>query len=303
MLEDPRAVALADNFAGQWWHFRDLDIHKPDRSIYKEADPSLLADMREETKRFFEFVLKEDRPLVDFLSADYTFINQRLARHYGISGVKGNHFRKVSLEGTPRRGVWSQGGILTVTSYPNYTSPVLRGAWILENLIGLAPPPPPDNIPSLPGTDGNPDPGDLRTSLALHRENPDCASCHDIMDPFGLAMEHFDAVGGLRSLEARKRLSEETLFDGSVIRDPIDLARYFEEQRSDDFILNMARKLSIYAAGRGLDWKDEAAVARIADFARERDARFSALIQGVINEFAPMAEPVSFTSNDRPSHP
>lgn len=303
MLEDPRSVALADNFAGQWWHTRDLEIHQPDRSIYEDADPSLLADMREETRRFFEHVLKEDRPLLDFLTADYSFINKRLARHYGIHGVEGNGFRKVSLADTLRRGVWSQGGILTVTSYPNYTSPVLRGAWVLDNLIGLSPPPPPDNIPSLPGTDGNPDPGDLRASLALHRENPDCASCHDIMDPIGLAMEHFDAVGGLRSVEERKRLSEETLFDGTVIRDPVDLARYFEEQRSEDFILNVARKLSIYAAGRGLDWKDEAAVERVARYTRDHEYRFSALIHGVVNEFAPIAEPVTFSSVGTHSRP
>lgn len=297
MLEDPRSVALADNFAGQWWHLRDLEIHQPDRSIYENADRALLEDMQEETKRFFQYVLKEDRPLLDFLTADYTFINERLARHYGVSGVEGGNFRKVSLADTPRRGVWAQSGILTATSYPNYTSPVLRGAWILDNLLGLSPPPPPDNIPSLPGTDGNPDPSNLRASLALHRENPDCASCHDIMDPIGLALEHFDAVGGLRSLEERKKLSEETLFDGTVIRDPIDMARYFEEQRSSDFLLNVARKLSIYAAGRGLDWKDEAAIERVASHTRERDFRFSALINGVVNEFAPIAKPyrLSFT--------
>lgn len=303
MLADPNAAALAENFAGQWWRFRDLDIHRPDAAVYKHADDQLLAAMREETRRFFVHVLENDRPLLDFINADYTFVNEPLAKHYGLKGVSGQHFRKVSLEGTPRRGVWTQGGILTVTSYPNHTSPVLRGQWILENLIGLAPPPPPDNIPSLPGTEGKPDPSDLRASLALHRENPDCASCHDIMDPFGLALEHFDGVGGLRSVAERKGLSAETLFDGTVIRDPVDLARYFGEQRSDDFVRNVGRKLSIYAAGRGLDWQDQAALERIAEKTHEQGNRFSALVLSVVNEFAPTPKPASFTSLSSTSQP
>jgi len=296
MLQDPKAAALAENFAGQWWQTRDLSIHEPDPAVYEGADDTLLDAMREETRRFFVHVLEEDRPLPEILSADYTFLNERLARHYGIEGVKGKHFRKVSLEGTLRRGVWSQGGILTLTSYPNHTSPVLRGQWILENLIGLSPPPPPDNIPSLPGTDGKPDADDLRASLAIHRENSSCASCHDIMDPLGLALEHFDGVGGLRSLEERKRLSEETLFDGEVIRDPIDLARYFETKRSVDFLRNAARKLAIYASGRGLEWRDEAALDRMVAYTRGRGDRFSAMIEAAVNEFAPLPKDVSIAS-------
>jgi len=296
MLADPKAEALAENFAGQWWRFRDLDIHRPDQAVYKTANRSLLNAMREETRRFFIHVLENDRPLLDFLNADYTFVNEQLAKHYGLKEVKGRHFRKVSLAGTPRRGVWTQGGILTVTSYPNHTSPVIRGQWILENLIGLAPPPPPDNIPSLPDTEGKPDAANLRANLALHRENPNCASCHDIMDPFGLALEHFDGVGGLRSVAERKELSEETLFDGTVIRDPVDLARYFEEQRSDDFVRNVGRKLSIYASGRGLDWQDDAALQRIADTTSEQGFRFSALVLSVVNEFAPMPKSAMLSS-------
>jgi hypothetical protein len=298
MLRDPRSTALAENFAGQWWHTRDLDIHKPDRSIYEQADRALLDDMYEETRRFFQYILEEDRPLLDFLSADYTFVNARLARHYGIQGVKGDAFQKISLEGSPRRGVWTQGGILTVTSYPNYTSPVLRGQWILENLIGLAPPPPPDNIPSLPGTDGKPDPSDLRASLAAHRDDPDCASCHNIMDPFGLTLEHFDAVGGLRSLEERKKLVPEKLFDGEVIGDPVELADYFATHRSEDFVRNITRKLAIYAAGRGLNWQDEAALERAARYTQEQDYRFSALIRGLVNEFAPLTKPTKVATID-----
>lgn len=295
MLADPKASALAANFAAQWWRFRDLEIHRPDTTVYADADSSLLRSMREETHRFFEYVMANDRPVLDFLNADYTFVDERLAKHYGLEGVKGGRFQKVSLAGTSRRGVWTQGSILTVTSYPNHTSPVLRGQWILENLIGLSPPPPPDNIPSLPGTEGKPDPGDLRASLAQHRENPNCASCHDIMDPFGLAMEHFDGVGVLRSVAERKKLSVETLFDGTQIADPVDLARYFQEQRSEDFVRNVARKLSIYAAGRGLDWQDYAALMRIAEDTRSQEYRFSALIQGVVKEFAPVPKPRSIT--------
>lgn len=296
MLQDPKAVALADNFAGQWWRFRDLDIHKPDTSVYQAGNKELLASMKEETKRFFLHVLKEDRSLLDFLNADYTFVDKRLAKHYGLKGVQGDAFQKVSIAETPRRGVWSQAGILTVTSYPNHTSPVLRGQWILENIMGLSPPPPPDNIPSLPGTEGAPDPSDLRASLALHRDNPDCASCHNIMDPFGLTLEHYDGVGRLRSRDERAQLSPETLFDGTEIYDPVDLAQYFEASRSDDFVLNLARKLSIYAAGRGLDWRDEAALQRIADQTENQDYRFSALVHAVAIEFAPAAKSASLTS-------
>ncbi|MEM6883534.1 MAG: DUF1592 domain-containing protein [Verrucomicrobiota bacterium] len=293
MLADPKAVALAENFAGQWWSFRDLSFHKPDTEVYQGGDRELMRAMQQETRQFFTYVLKNDRPLLDFLGADYSFVNQRLARHYGIEGVEGKHFRKVSLQGTMRRGVWSQGGILTVTSHPNHTSPVLRGHWILENLIGLSPPPPPDNIPSLPGTEGKPDPADLRDSLAQHRENPDCASCHNIMDPIGLALEHFDGIGELRDESERQALKGETLFDGAVIKDPVDLATYFQERRSEDFVRNIARKLSTYAAGRGLDWQDEAALERITRQTRSQDYRFSALIQAVVNEFAPLPERAS----------
>ncbi len=288
MLADPKAIALAQNFAGQWWRIRDLEVHQPDLSIYKNANRKLLQAMREETEQFFMYVLEHDRPVLDFLNADYTFANQLLAEHYGISGVRGADFRKVSIADTPRRGVWAQGGVLTVSSYPNHTSPVLRGQWILENLIGLAPPPPPDNIPSLPNTEGRPDPSDLRVSLAQHRANPNCASCHDIMDPFGLALEHFDGVGRLRSPKERKELTEETLFDGARIASPIELAQYFEQQRSGDFVRNVAGKLAIYAAGRGLDWRDDAALQRIADATAAQDFRFSALVQAVVKEFAPL---------------
>ncbi|MGC6425105.1 MAG: DUF1592 domain-containing protein [Lentimonas sp.] len=296
MLKDPKATALAENFAGQWWRLRDLEFHRPDRSLYENASPELLVAMKEETERMFVHILQEDRPLQEFLTADYTFINERLAKHYGIPKVKGKQFRKVSLADTPRRGIWSQAGILTVTSYPNYTSPVLRGQWILENIVGLAPPPPPDNIPSLPGTEGKPEPSDLRASLALHRDNPDCASCHNIMDPFGLALEHYDAVGGLRDLEERKKITNEELFDGTEITGPADLATYFAETRSDDFIKNLAHKLAIYASGRGLDWRDEAAIQRIAEQTGDAGYTFSAMITAVANEFAPLREVASLKS-------
>lgn len=293
MLKDPKARALAENFAGQWWQFRDLVLLKPDTAVYESADPNLLRAMQEETRRLFAYVAHEDRSVLEFLNADYSFLNERLARHYGISGVTGTNFRKVSLTATPRRGIWSHGSVLTVTSYPNHTSPVLRGQWILENLIGLAPPPPPDNIPSLPGTEGDPAPEDLRASLAVHRENPDCASCHDIMDPFGLALEHFDGVGGLRSIEARKLLSDEVLFDGVTISKPLELAAYFEHQRSEDFVATMVRKMATYASGRGLSWKDASTIRSIVESARDSDYQFSSLVYGVIKQFAPDGEMVT----------
>ena len=297
MLKDTKATALAKNFAGQWWRLRDLDNHQPDREIYKTASPKLLAAMRKETEHMFVHVLQKNRPLLDFLTADYTFVNELLAKHYDIPEVKGTEFRKVSLKDTPRRGIWSQAAILTVTSYPNYTSPVLRGQWILENIVGLAPPPPPDNIPSLPDTDGKPDPSDLRASLALHRENPDCASCHNIMDPFGLALEHYDAIGGLRELDERKKISTEELFDGTEITEPADLAAYFVEERSDDFVKNLAHKLAIYASGRGLNWRDEAAIQRIAKHTSDADYSFTAMVEAVANEFAPVRKAVSMSDS------
>lgn len=295
MLADPKAEAFADNFAGQWWRFRDLDIHTPDTTVLQNSSPELLADMREETRRFFLELMQRDGSLLDMLSADYSYINQRLAKHYGISGVEGEDFRKVSLQSTQRRGIWSQASVLTVTSHPNHTSPVLRGQWVLENLIGLSPPPPPDNVPSLPGTEGKPNPADLRASLALHRENPDCASCHNTMDPIGLALETYDGIGALRSKQERDLLSPETLFDGFEVREPADLAEYFESRRRDDFVLNMARKLSIYASGRGLNWQDEAVLQRIVGQTRGEDYRFSALVEFVVEAFAPVPNSIKLT--------
>lgn len=301
MLADHRAHRLATHFAAQWWRYQDLSIHRPDDKTYPDFDKELGAAMQEETRRFFEHLIAVDGSLLDILDADYTFVNQRLARHYGLEGVEGPRFRQVSLEGLPRRGVWSHASVLTVTSHPTTTSPVLRGQWVLENLVGLAPPPPPDNVPSLPEKAAE-SPENLRASLTAHRRDPACASCHDIMDPIGLSLEHFDGIGRWRPDEERATVGTETFFDGAEISDPLDLARYLREERTENFLRNLAHKFAIYASGRGLDWRDEAALERITAYVKAHDHRLSALITAVSLEFAPTGSPLA-SASPAPSAP
>ncbi len=286
MLADPKARALTENFAAQWLEFRDLPQHWADGKVYEGFNGSVKWSMRRETERFVSDLIENDRSLLLLLDADYTFADQRLAEFYGLPD-KPKGFQKVSLADTPRRGIWSQGSVLTVTSHPRRTSPVKRGKWILENLLGLSPPPPPNNVPSLKETGDGPAPASLRESMAQHRDNPDCRSCHAIMDPFGLALETYNGVGQWRSEKELAEVRPETVFDGTTLNSPVDLARYLVEEHREDFIQNVARKLTIYATGRGVTWRDRAALERITAATAATDYRFSALVKAIVFEYAP----------------
>jgi hypothetical protein len=199
MLSDPRAEALARNFSGQWLELRKLEEAVPDQRSFPNFDRSLRDSLRRETELFFESILRDDRPISELLTADYTFLNERVARHYGIRGVYGDRFRRVSMTDESRRGLLGHGSVLTVTSYGNRTSPVLRGVWILDNMLGSPPPPPPPDVPDLEETGEGGQVLSMRERMAKHRSNPTCASCHAVMDPLGLSLENFDATGGWRA--------------------------------------------------------------------------------------------------------
>ncbi|MES2605498.1 MAG: DUF1592 domain-containing protein, partial [Pseudomonadota bacterium] len=246
MLADPRAHALVENFAGQWLYLRNLDLHQPDRAIFPQYDVRLQQAMKQETELFFSYVVNQNRSILEFLDADYTFLNQRLAEHYGIDGVKGTAFRKVALPAdSPRGGLLGQGSILTVTSYGNHTSVVKRGKWILENLLASAPPPPPPDVPALK-TSQNGKALNAREQMAMHRADPVCASCHVKMDPMGFALEQFDAVGGYRTHDAGQLVDvASTMPDGTQFTGMNGLKDVLLAQ-SDEFVLAFTERLLTY---------------------------------------------------------
>jgi hypothetical protein len=283
MLADPRADAFITNFAGQWLFLRNLDAAVPVQSIFPDFDDGLRQSFRRETELFFDSIVREDRSAFDLLRANYTFLNERLAKHYGIANVKGNYFRRVTLDNTsPRNGLLGQGAILTVTSYPDRTSPVVRGKWILENLLGTPPPPPLPNVPPLKPTNNEGAVLSMRQRMEQHRANPVCASCHAMMDPLGLSLENFDAVGTWRTLgesstaiDARGRAPDGTTFEGPTgLRDML--------LQSDRFVPTLTEKMLTYALGRGLEYADMPAVRAIVRDAAKNDYRVSALIAGIV---------------------
>jgi hypothetical protein len=285
MLADERARSLVTNFAVQWLHLRGLESVTPDLRRFIDFDDNLRQSFRQETELFFESVLREDRSVTDLLSADYTFLNERLAKHYGIPHVYGSQFRRVSFAGDPDRqrgGLLRQGSLLAVTSYATRTSPVIRGNWILANLVGAPPPPPPPNVPAL---DDNVISASLpiRARLAAHREKPACAGCHNLMDPVGFALENFDAVGRWRTVEEHIPVDASGgLPDGSTFTGVGGLERALL-QRPELFAGTLAEKLLIFALGRGVESSDAPAVREIVRRARADHYRFSALILGIVN--------------------
>jgi hypothetical protein len=287
MLADPRADAFVANFAGQWLYLRNLEAVIPVQSLFPNFDDTLREGLRRETELFFASVLREDRSVLELLNADYTFVNERVARHYGLPNVKGSHFRRVQLPvGSPRRGLLGHGSVLSVTSRADRTSPVVRGAWILENLLGAEPPPPPANVPPLEATNVTDGAGtvlSLRERLTAHRENPTCASCHLPMDSLGFALEGFDATGRWRAIDELGSPIDAsgTLPDGRTFQS-------FDEFRStllhsELFRLVLAEKLLTYALGRGLEPHDMPAVRAIVRGAARDEHRFSQFILGVVN--------------------
>ena len=282
MLRNPRARAFTENFAGQWLQLRLLPLADPDNERFPGFSEALREDMQRETESFFEYIVVQDRPVMDFLTADYTFVNERLARHYGMPGIVGPEFRKVSLAGSPRQGVLTQGSILTLTSTPTRTSPVKRGKWVLENILATPPPPPPPNVPPLEA--GEKLTGTLRHRMELHRENAMCASCHDRMDPIGFAFEHFDAIGVFRSRDGAEPIEPSgELSTGEKFADYRELNRLFVTTHRADFLRCLAEKMLTYATGRGLEYYDKPTVVAIIRSMESRGNRFSALIEAVVH--------------------
>jgi hypothetical protein len=286
MLADPRASALVDNFAGQWLFLRNLKSARPDVATFPNFDENLRRALRTETELFFASIVKEDKSVTDLLDADYTFLNERLARHYGVPGIYGSHFRRVALADPNRRGLLGQGSVLTVTSYPNRTSPVLRGKWIMENVLGTPPPPPLPNVPTLAENEPGLEARSLRERLAAHRNNPVCATCHDVLDPLGLALENFDAVGRWRTQEPGGTIDASgQLADGTPVDGPVSLREALVARR-EQFVGVVAEKLLTYALGRGIEYRDMPTVRGIVHRAEREDYRFSELILAVV-ESAP----------------
>jgi hypothetical protein len=291
MLKDSKGRALVENFAGQWLQLRNLKTAAPDPETYPAFDESLRAAMVKETELFFEAVVKEDRSIFDFLDSDFTFVNERLAKHYGIAGVKGEEFRRVSLtpsppgqggEGRVRGGVLTQASILTLTSNPTRTSPVKRGKWILENILGAPPPPPPPNVPELKEDKEVVLSGSLRQRMEQHRVKPDCAVCHDKLDPLGFSFENFDGIGGWRTKDGKFDIDPSgVLPDGKAFKGPAEL-RAILKGRSQEFCHCLSEKMLTYALGRGLEYYDKCAVDDIVAATEKNQYRFSALIFAVV---------------------
>ncbi|HEX7080174.1 MAG TPA: DUF1592 domain-containing protein [Gammaproteobacteria bacterium] len=283
MLADPRSHALVENFAGQWLFLRNLRSARPGVEEFPNFDENLRRSMRRETELFFESIIREDRNVMDLLTADYTFVNERLARHYGIPGIYGSHFRRIHVPNDARRGLLGQGSILTITSYPNRTSPVLRGKWIMVNVLGTPPPAPPPNVPALDENEPGGVARSVRQRLQDHRENPVCASCHDILDPLGLALENFDAVGRWRTVEPGGEIDASgRLADGTLVNGPSELREALSAE-PEQFVGVLVEKLLTYALGRGLEPYDMPAVRKIVRDAEDDDYRFSSLILGITN--------------------
>jgi mono/diheme cytochrome c family protein len=285
MLADPRSEALVTNFAGQWLHIRNVSGFRPSPELYFHFDDNLRQAFARETELFFDSILREDRSVVDLLDADYTFLNERLARHYGIPGVYGERFRRVSLpHDSARRGLLGQGSILTGTSRANRTSPVIRGKWILENIFGTPPPPPLPNVPELKEERNPVKVLPMREQMAQHRANPVCASCHAQMDELGFALENFDAIGEWRDVDAAGSPidASATLPDGTAFRGPVELRKVLLDH-ADDFLTTVTEKLLTYALGRGLEAADAAAVRHIKREAARSNYRLASLIQAVVS--------------------
>ena len=278
MLRDPRSESLATNFGGQWLYLRELKNQRPES---KEFNENLRQSFRRETELFLGSIINEDRNILDLLNADYTFVDERLARHYGIPRIHGSQFRRVTVP-DERRGLLGQGSILLVTSVANRTSPVSRGKWILENLLGTAAPLPPPNVPPLKENVGQVQPTSVRQRMEEHRTNPVCAACHKIMDPIGFSLENFDLIGKWRTTDGGTPIDATgSLVDGTRLDGPSTL-REALLNRSDRFVSTLTEKLMTYALGRGLKYYDMPAVRAVTREAANNDNRFSSLVLGIV---------------------
>lgn len=282
MLADPKSSALADNFAGEWLYLRNLKTLQPDVYLYPDSDDNLFQSMKRETELFFESFVQEDKNIVGMLTANYTFVDERLAKHYGIPNVEGNEFRRVTLTDENRFGLLGQGSILSVTSYSNRTSPVVRGKWVMEQILGVSAPVPPPNVPPLKENAEGAKPRSVRERLEAHRSNEPCASCHKLMDPIGFSLENFDAVGAWRTNDSGYKIDPSgQLYDGTKVDGPASLRRALVA-RSDLFVRGFTVKLLTYALGRGVEYYDMPEVRAIEHEAAGSDNRFSALVMAIV---------------------
>jgi mono/diheme cytochrome c family protein len=282
MLRDSKSRALVDNFAGQWLQLRNVADWKPDPDKFPGVDDSLRYAFQQETELFFENLIRENRSILELIDADYTFLNERLAKYYGIPFVDGNYFRKVDLSGGARGGVLTQGSILMVTSYPTRTSPVLRGKWVLENILGSPPPPPPPDVPPL-SDDAQISAKSLRELLAKHRASATCSACHSRLDPLGFSLENFDAAGKFRSTEGGETIEASgSMPDGTLLDGPRGL-KDVVLQRKDEFVECFAEKLLTYGLGRGLEDYDRPAVREIRRKAAQDGYRFEGIVQAIVD--------------------
>jgi hypothetical protein len=285
MLADPRSRALVENFAAQWLTLGKLNVAAPDIEIFPYFDDNLRAAFRTETELFIEHVLRQERPLLELLTADYTFVNERLATHYQIPNVYGNHFRKVTLTDATRGGLLGQGSILTVTSYANRTAPTIRGKWILENILGSPPPPPPANVPGLRDKNDDGVILTMRERMEQHRANPVCASCHKAMDPLGFALENYDAIGKWRTVDGASAAAIDStgaLPDGTEFAGPLELRAVLIDKRQDDFVFTAVEKLLTYALGREVVHTDAPFIRSIIREAAPAKHSLPSLIMAVV---------------------
>ena len=281
MLEDDRATRFMNDFVGQWLQIRNINEQAPDGALFAQFNDTLRKAMVQETQLFFESQLRADRPVQELLTADYSFLNEQLARHYGVDDIYGSRFRRVELEDDRRHGLLGQASLLTVTSYANRTSVVLRGKWVLETLLGAPPPPPPPNVPPLEEDEAGAAPTSLRAKMELHRRNPVCATCHTEMDQLGFAMEHFNAIGQWRETDRGAEIDATIEWAGRTIDSP----RAFREAlvaKGDEFERTVVEKLLTYALGRGVDYYDAPTIRRIVSDVAGADYRWSAVIEGVV---------------------
>jgi Protein of unknown function (DUF1592)/Protein of unknown function (DUF1588)/Protein of unknown function (DUF1585) len=289
MLADPRAQALTANFAGQWLNLRGLQSVGPLPLVYPNFDDPLRQSMRREVELLFETIVREDKSVMDLLTGDYTFVDERLAKHYGIANVYGSQFRRVTLgsEMDARRGLLGKGAFLVTTSKPERTSPVTRGKWIMTNILGVSPPDPPPDVPVLPPRSadaaGNTKEPTMRQKMLDHRVRQDCVQCHALMDPIGFSLENFDGIGVWRTIDGDTPVDATgQLFDGTRIDGPVALRQWLATY-STQFIQVVTEKLLVYALGRGVDHQDMPLVRSIARDAMRNQTRFSTLVMGIVS--------------------
>jgi hypothetical protein len=286
MLKDPKSSSLVENFAGQWLQLRAMQNVTPDTTRFPDFDPALREAMTRETELFFNAIVQENRSVLDFIDADFTYVNGRLAKHYGLPGITGDDFQRVSLTGQARGGIITQASILTITSYPARTSPVQRGKWVLENLLDAAPPPPPPNVPALAEGHAAELAGTLRQRMEQHRANPSCAACHEQMDGIGFALENFDATGAWRTQDGTEKIDAAgTLPGGRSFNGPVELRKIIKSQ-SDEFVSCLTGKMLTFALGRGLESYDRRTTDAITAAMKQNGYTFSTLIEEIVRSDA-----------------